>query len=221
MSKQTDQNYWGNGAVYHALLALLLLLMALHPVKAGDGVVTRITLAAILAACIWAVARERRLLAAALLLGVPAIALVFPVSGPAGIVGPALAIAMLVFICIVFLSRIAGHPVVTAGTISASLVVYLLLGVIWYLAYSLLERVSPGSFYGVAASDGVATSPELYYFSFVTLTTLGYGDIGPLSDHARSLAIGEAVIGQLYLVVLVASLVGMYLAGRQPQQGPE
>ena len=218
MSTKADRKFWGSGAVYHGLLALLFLLMALHPVTAAGGLITQITRAAILMGCIWAVAQERRLLAVALVLGVPALVLVFPPSGPAEIVGPVMAIAMMAFICVVFLSRIARHPVVTSGTISASLVVYLLLGVIWYHAYVLVERVDPGSFYGVAASDGVATGPELYYYSLVTLTTLGYGDIGPLSDQARSLAIAEAVIGQLYLVVLVASLVGMYLSNRQPRE---
>ena len=55
---------------------------------------------------------------------------------------------------------------------------------------------------------------ELFYYSFVTLTTLGYGDIGPTSEAARSLVITQAVVGQLYLVVLVASLVGMFLNQR-------
>ena len=52
------------------------------------------------------------------------------------------------------------------------------------------------------------------YFSFVTLTTLGYGDILPLTDRARSLAYLEAVIGQIYLAVLVGKLVGMFVSAK-------
>jgi voltage-gated potassium channel len=218
MSTQADRKYWGNEAAYHVLLALLLVQMALYPF--GRGMISRLTFAAIFFACIWAVASQRRLLVVALLLGVPTLALGLIANASAAAAGLVLGMAMLGFICVVFLSRVFAHPVVTRGTVSASLVVYLLLGVIWYQAYQLVEQILPGSFYGVAASDGVATAGELFYYSFVTLSTLGYGDMGPVSDYARSLAITEAVVGQLYLVVLVATLVGMYLSDRG-QSSPE
>ena len=212
MSSQADRRFWGSGAAYHVLLGLLLLQLALYPF--GTGVVSRLTFAATFLACIWAVASQRRLLVVALLLGVPTLALGLIANASAAAAGLVLGILMLGFICVVFLSRIFAYPVVTSGTVSASVVVYLLLGVIWYQAYQLVEQFLPGSFYGVAAGDGVATAGELFYYSFVTLSTLGYGDMGPVSDYARSLAISEAVVGQLYLVVLVASLVGMYLSDR-------
>jgi len=62
---------------------------------------------------------------------------------------------------------------------------------------------------------------DLFYYSFVTLVTVGYGDIGPVSPEARALAISQAVVGQLYLVVLVASLVGRFLgeAGATRDEG--
>ena len=65
----------------------------------------------------------------------------------------------------------------------------------------------------------MSTVRDLFYFSYVTLTTLGYGDIGPVSPAARALAITEAIVGQLYLVVLVAGLVGMHLSPRR--NGPD
>jgi len=219
MSTQADRRYWGTGAAYHVLLALVLVQMALHPVGSGRGLLSRLTLAAVFIGCIWAVASQRRLLVVALLLGVPALASAFIPDDSAITASLVLGMAMMGFICVVFLSRILKHPVVTSGTVSASLVVYLLLGIIWYRAYQLVEQILPGSFYGVAASDGVATGGELFYYSFVTLTTLGYGDMGPVSDYARSLAITEAVVGQLYLVVLVASLVGMYITDRGQSTG--
>ena len=93
--------------------------------------------------------------------------------------------------------------------------VYLLLGLIWALLYHLL------SLYGVVAFTGNITSqdenmfPDLVYFSFVTLASLGYGDIAPVGALPRTLAYLEAVTGQFYLAVMVASLVGVYSARRK------
>lgn len=211
-----DRDLVRNGAIYHRLLALLLLLMALHPVgPGGGGVIGRLTLAAVLVGCIWSVAAERRLLAVGLSLGVPAVALLALPGSPGGIVGPALVLCTLLFICGVLLGRVLRHPVITSGSLSAALVVYLLIGLIWYQAYMIVEHLQPGSFYGVSAASGIASAKELYYYSFVTLTTLGYGDMGPVSEQARSLAITEAVVGQLYLAVLVASLVGRRLSAQR------
>ena len=108
---------------------------------------------------------------------------------------------------------------VTANTIAASLCIYFLLAVLWAEVYSIMELVEPGSFV-VAGSEngderlelgGRATSLTLYY-SLVTLTTLGYGDIIPRTAPARMFAAMEAVTGQIYLTVLVARLVGMHIA---------
>jgi hypothetical protein len=85
----------------------------------------------------------------------------------------------------------------------------------WADVFSVLETVQPGSFSSVGAALDTASTVEsarlqvaqFSYFSFVTLTTLGYGDITPLSRPARNLAALEAVFGQLYLAVLVARLV--------------
>ena len=124
---------------------------------------------------------------------------------------------------------------VTADTIFASLCAYLLLATIWMFAYSLLELFDPNAFHysllenpETEDASGTPHAPqnqrpsimrlgaepaglELYY-SFVTMTTLGYGDIVPRSPAARSLATLQAVVGQLYLAVLVARLVGMHVA---------
>jgi hypothetical protein len=108
---------------------------------------------------------------------------------------------------------------VTANTIAASLCIYLLLAVLWAEVYSIMELVDSGSFHiaGFENADepmelgGRATALTLYY-SFVTLTTLGYGDITPRTPPARMFAAMEAVTGQIYLTVLVARLVGMHIA---------
>ncbi len=89
----------------------------------------------------------------------------------------------------------------------AALDAYLLVGVIFGVGYTLLDQISPDSF---GPSAGALALPHGFYFSFVTLATLGYGDIVPVSDTARGLAIVEAVAGQMYLAVLVARLVSLY-----------
>ena len=101
---------------------------------------------------------------------------------------------------------------VSGDTLYASICAYLLLGMIWTLAYSLAEYVQPGSFRLPAGEEmvfGGQDSSNVLYFSYVTLTTLGYGDVTPAQDAVRLLAIGEAMIGQIFLVVLVARLVGL------------
>ena len=83
--------------------------------------------------------------------------------------------------------------------------------------FALLEHLKPGSLYfpeaWAAAPDRLETA-RYVYFSFVTLATLGYGDIVPRTVDASGLVVAEAVVGQLYLAVLVARLVGLHLAGR-------
>ena len=91
---------------------------------------------------------------------------------------------------------------------------YLLLGIIWSLLYSAAETASPGSFRlpETKRSPAVAARPDrgtFAYYSFITLATVGYGDVTPLTPLARTLAWMEAVAGQFYLAVLVAGLVGL------------
>lgn len=122
------------------------------------------------------------------------------------------ALAFYVFAAGLIMAHVFSTEDVAADTLFGAASVYLLLGLVWTLAYTLLERIQPGSFSLSAAptaTDGAAIFDYLYY-SFATLTTLGYGDITPLTAEARSLAILEAVTGVLYVAVLIARLVGMY-----------
>lgn len=96
-------------------------------------------------------------------------------------------------------------------TIFAAIVAYLMIALMWSFIYFTLELVSPGSFsFPDTPMRGFIMRFE--YFSFVTITTLGYGDITPLTDQASVLALVEALIGQIYMVVLVAWLVGMHVS---------
>ena len=83
----------------------------------------------------------------------------------------------------------------------------------------MVDFLVPGSFrYG---QDRTLTGPEMIYYSFITLTTLGYGDIVPVSPSARSLATLEALTGQLYLTVLVARLVGLHITHASRRRSAE
>lgn len=99
---------------------------------------------------------------------------------------------------------------VDSERICAALCVYLLAGVAFGGLFGALEAVAPGSLRGPAPVD----LDDAVYFSFVTLATLGYGDVTPVTSAARALAMLEAVFGQLYLAVLIARLVSLYARER-------
>lgn len=122
-------------------------------------------------------------------------------------------LATLVTFFVVVLARVLRGGVVTIQRIEGAIAAYVLLGLSWASAYKLVALAHPGAFAGVLnAADG---GGELIYFSFVTLTTMGYGDITPIHPIARSLAITEALTGQLYIAILLARLVSLELHGRR------
>jgi len=113
-----------------------------------------------------------------------------------------------------------GKQVILGKDISANRVVgaislYLLLGAIWAVTYAVLEMLLPGSFTGFSEPIRQGWSSEWLYFSFVTMTTLGYGDLTPLSATAQTLAYMQAVFGQFYIAILVAGLVSGYITQQQ------
>ncbi|WP_295627170.1 potassium channel family protein [uncultured Nitrosomonas sp.] len=118
---------------------------------------------------------------------------------------------------------LAIRQVVLANTIDfnslvGGICIYLLLGVIWGLLYVMVNVLIPGSFNISTSESAFEQLQDFIYFSFVTLATLGYGDIVPLSATARALSIIEAVFGQFYIAILVAGLVAAYITKRMPSQ---
>jgi hypothetical protein len=101
---------------------------------------------------------------------------------------------------------------VTRDLISGAVVVYLLMAIMWNFIYRMVETAHPGSF-TISAAD-IQDRVRFVYFSLVTITTLGYGDIVPTTSLASSVATLEAVVGQLYLVTTVAWLVGVHVTQR-------
>ena len=100
---------------------------------------------------------------------------------------------------------------VSADMIYGAINVYLLIGLTFAMAHLAQVILVPGSIGGLDAHSPVG---DAIYYSFVTLTTLGYGDMSPLTDNARMLASSEAVLGQLFIAVLLAKLVAVHIAGR-------
>lgn len=106
---------------------------------------------------------------------------------------------------------------VTRDTIAGAAAVYLLFALMWAFIYDVVELLQPDSF-AISATQMLMPRNIFIYYSFVTITTLGYGDIIPVTYIATSLAALEAIAGQLYLVVLVAWLVGMYVSRKSGPQ---
>jgi hypothetical protein len=107
---------------------------------------------------------------------------------------------------------------VTLNTILGAVVTYLLAAVAFSQVFQILELLDEGAFSGLsdaALGDRPELSNALMYFSLVCITTMGYGDIVPVSNLARSLSVLEGAFGQLYLAVMIARLVGLHLAGER------
>ena len=118
---------------------------------------------------------------------------------------------------------------VTSDVLCGAICIYLLTGVLAGLVFVLIESLAPGSFHLMSADETTVRSQDallkdpgwLMYFSFVTLTTVGYGDIVPNSGIARSAAVLVAVTGQVLLVIQIARLVGMHVAQTAPSRGDQ
>ena len=110
---------------------------------------------------------------------------------------------------------LVGSQVLLTGTVDLNIIVgsvalYLLIGFIWSIFYTILLEFSPGAFNGIDPGMWYDNYPLMTYFSFVTLTTLGYGDISPATPVAQVIVVLEAVSGMFYLAVIVASLIGAH-----------
>jgi voltage-gated potassium channel Kch len=126
-----------------------------------------------------------------------------------------------VFLIVFVLQRVVREGPVTLQRIQGAVAVYLLLGLAFANAYELIERLRPGAFHlPHAPASSAELTTALAYFSFVTLTTVGYGDTLPVHPAARSAAVLEALVGQLFPAILIARLVAMELASREDLRRP-
>lgn len=208
------------------LLITLLLYTVLVPFLAklfALRLLADIFLSAILLAGIYATGRKKYQLMVAILLGLPLFlsnwSTYFVKSSilvSIGTIAGGLFFAYMMFILLSFLFR---ETQVNAELIYAAIVGYFFLGLLWTFMYRLIFSLDPTCF---QISLNQTRNPNLIfiYFSFVTLTTLGYGDIIPLGDQAYALTVLEAVAGQLYLAVIIARLVGIHISQSINKKGP-
>ena len=127
--------------------------------------------------------------------------------------------SFLVITIFVTFRHVARFTDISSNRIVGAVGVYLSMGVLWAVAYTVIELVWPGSFSDFGTHVKGEWDSEWLYFSFVTMTTLGYGDIVPLSPIARLLAYLQAVFGQLYIAILIAGLVSAYISSKDRPSG--
>jgi hypothetical protein len=210
--------------------ALVLMLFAspfLDQFEFGQAIDTfLITL--VLVAGVLAVGRSHRTLVLAVVLMLPAVAARWITRFWPDLLPPVVHnVAALVFIIFVeyqLLHFILRAPRVNSEVLCAGVSGYLLLGIIWMSAYMVVSRLcpvnlahpelNPFTFTAGMTTPHTLSQFEAYYFSFITLTTVGYGDIMPLSNGARTLAMMEAMTGTLYIAVLISRLVALYTSQR-------
>jgi hypothetical protein len=209
----------GDGGIATATFSitlLLLLLFALYAIQVDELVGERETL----------LAQRRRRSIAGWALVVPAfVARLIVIFAPSPILYLSETIFwLLLFIFITWnlLRGVLRQREITGETISMSISVYLLLGFTWGLFYILLHHLQPLAFSlggsPTAISNEQQVFPVLIYFSLTTLSTIGFGDITPVSLQARYAAVAEGITGQFYLAILVARLVGMQMSRSMSQQ---
>lgn len=129
-----------------------------------------------------------------------------------------LTISTFAILAALVLIRVLAKGEINVHRIQGALAAYLLLGMAWASAYELVFVLKPGAF---RFPDPGQDPMSLLYFSFVTLTTVGYGDVTAVAPAARSLAVAEALVGQLFPAVLIARLVSMELASKQGPKSPK
>jgi hypothetical protein len=202
------------------LIALALFIFFapfVEEIRGGDLIVS-VLLSLVLISAVFAVASRRSTLIIALLLAIPALVgrwinyfrpdLVSPaVFLPAGL-------ALIAFVVANLLRFVLRAPSVNADVLCASISAYLMLGLLWTFAYWLVDQLNQEafSFNTTTGTKETMVGFNAFYFSFITLSTVGYGDIIPVSKVARMLAATEAITGLLYVAVLISRLVSLYSA---------
>ena len=209
-------------------LCSLILLLAATPIldnwEAGKAI-EPILVTVVLVAGVMAVGKRKRTLWIAVGLALPAFVCKWmhhlwktPISLECFMI---LALFFMAFILAqLFLFTLAA-PRVSTEVLCAGLSVYMLLGITWGLAYALVSLFTHGSAFVMPAGNEMIGTTSVY-FSFITLSTVGYGDIVPVTPVARMLAAAEAITGTLFVAVFIARLVALYTlepGGEPPKSG--
>jgi hypothetical protein len=216
----------GDGSLTIAVVILIFFIFVLYPMV-EVGVVRRfwldVVFAAFLAMGAWVVFEPRPLVRLFLLFlaGAVAASLVDHLLTNSWLAALRSLLTMLACAALgsLLLARVMRDGRMNINRIMGAIGSYLLIGIVFTQAYRMLAEVVPGAFaIGGTPVDLGAVSQKLSYFSFITLTSTGYGDITPVHPYARSLATMEALAGNLFLTVLVARLVGQEIDWRHEQR---
>jgi voltage-gated potassium channel len=201
---------------FSILLFTLVFLAILNPLLEEIGfvraqVLLNISVILILLSGAYAIARTRKAFVATLIVALCPVILMGLKPYVSWNVQLAVEILIALFfsmIAVMILRRVLKDEKVTWEKISAALCFYFLIGIVWAFFYYMIGTLHPESFQISGIGTGFST---FVYYSMITLTTVGYGDITPLTPFTRSLSFVEAIIGQFYLTVLVARLVGLHI----------
>ena len=218
LKKAADRLRFRRFSTVQLLIALGLFFSCapfVEEIKGGELIVS-ILFSLVLLAGVVAVADRKRILVIAIVLAIPGIAgrwinLLRPDLVPPRVFLVA-GLVLVAFVIANLLRFIFRAPSVTVEVLCASISAYLMLGLMWAMAYWLVDRLTPGGAFSFNTNAGARSIDGFtgFYFSFITLSTVGYGDITPVSRIARWLAAMEAMTGLLYVTVLIARLVSLY-----------
>lgn len=208
---------------YYTLLAAELFFTLVYPFFVGagtPGMLARMVSILMILAAIYVVLGRGLVTKIALVLGVPAIFLHFIAEfehfQSLDLVAIGLGVVFLAFVTSVLVKTIVSNPSVTTDTLAGAVSAYMLVGITFGMAYALIYRISPGAFRDTVEPGKHFANSEFTFFSFVTLTTVGYGDIVPWAPFARALAMLESVIGIMYPALLISRVVAMH--GRRHEE---
>jgi hypothetical protein len=206
------------------LIAEIFVIAPINRTGLALGLVNNILFSLLLLAGLLTMTRHKALQAVVTIFVVLAVAthwarVVFGISGLEILDGLLMLACTIGFLAIVLWQVFREGPV-TVHRIQGAVAGYLLISVIFAIAYSLIEILQPGSFQMPAALSqyGEPQGRLFYYFSVVTLTTTGFGDITAVNPFARSLVMMEALIGQLYTAILIARLVSLHVEAKREKR---
>jgi ion channel len=202
--------------IFLAALVLFVIAMPLAQYVTDPGLLEALLLTAVLICGVLAVGARRKTLLLGALLLIPALITRWVHHYRPDLVAPGifliLGVLILILVTGTLLKFVLQAPRVDSEVLAAGVATYLLLGILWAMAYLLVASLVPDAFTLPADSESKKSIDPFsaLYFSFVTLSTVGYGDIVPAARVTRMLAVLEAITGVLYLSVLVARLVTLY-----------
>jgi len=224
MQIRIGSHFWKSDWHLSLLLGLLLVVVfILYPLGSRGTIIgiliqSFFSLILISGVAIVAVRRVTRIIGALLAVGTATVGLVrlYMDDGILTVVGVSLWILFFVALTGLILLKVFSEGKINFHRIQGAIAVYLLLGVTWSGLYRLIVYFDPGAFNMPSIKSEAELMSRLVYFSFVTMTTVGYGDIVAVHPMARSMAMVQALTGQLFPAVLIARLVSMELSHQTP-----